>query len=916
LCNAQTHCLLTAAAQLTGAALTTNLTRLLVSTRFSPPRIGTKYIPRARLIALLEQAGQCRLTLVTGGAGYGKTTLLAQWRQKRIQARENVAWLSLTQDEKGFAEFVAAFVAAIQRVGITVDIDLAVEGNSAKAVDAAVVAIVDRAAELADDAFVILDDYHHVESPWAHRFLQKLLDHCPDNLHLIIASRVAPPLGLSRLRMMNQIVEIDASELPFSTAETKTFLDGNLGGDKLNADELRVIEELTGGWPSCLQLITIMLKNRPESRARLRDLIWHSDDLQAYLSEEVMDHLPAELAAFSESLSVFRRFNAGLAEAVTGVQDAGEWLKRMDSENLLIVRIESDERTPWYRFHPLFGEYLITRLDRRGIEAVEELHRRGARWFAANDFVVEAVRHAALGDDVEFAVQVIEQAAPATWTFAYLSPMLHLLERLPEEALARHQRLFYLACLTTALTAQPARARNLLAQLRAAGTPPEPSVAALPALVEAAIAYQEDDSQRIVDLLGPRLNDEIGNPFLRYMLQGELAAGYAGIGRYADARRLLDSHPIPASDRDNDMALLADATRIQCLMLAGNVREAERLGTPVMARAVRVHGQHSISANLCAALLADAYYELDRIDDARETIANRPGLLHVSGPDVMVRASLCRARLDLLQEGPEISLAFMQQQTAHLRSVGQHRAVAHMLATQVKVHLQLGDTARAAEISASLDEMALGFRDSSGFLAGIPAVAALARAYVFGAHQPQQALEELEKLRSFAMAHGRGRQTVLADLLEAAVLDQTDRADEAMEVFTRALQAGEKYGLVRTFVDEGVPVANLLVRFVRSRKVDEPVLRYAKDLLAHMPEAEKTTGAQRRSGEKTSVALTQRELEILALVAQAMSNKRIALTLNITVETVKWNLRNIFAKLGVSSRYHAMVWAREQSLIS
>lgn len=896
--------------------MTTNFTHLLASTRFTPPRIGAKYVPRTRLLALLEQAQQSRLTLVTGSAGYGKTTLLAQWRQKLQSAGANVAWLSLTPDEKGFAEFCQAFLAAIERVGIAVDIDIAPEGSNARMTDAAVASIVDRTAEQAEETYVILDDYHHVENPWAHKFLQKLLDHCPDNLHVVIASRVAPPLGLSRLRVMNQIVEIDAAELPFSLAETRAFLDSNLGRDKLNADELHLIDELAGGWPSCLQLITIMLKNRPESRERLRDLVWQSVDLQAYLSEEVMAQLPPELAQFSEALSVFRRFNAELAEAVTGDAQAAELLRRMESENLLIVRIESDDRTPWYRFHPLFGEYLATRLRKRGKAAVAELHRRGSRWFADNGLLAEAVRHAALGGDVEFAAQVIEQAAPATWNLAYLSPVLHLLERLPEEALVKHQRLFYLACLTVALTAQPARARRLLTHLHASGAHAEPAIAAMPALIEAAIAHQEDDTGRIIELLEPRLGDSLENPFQRYVLQAELASGYAAAGRYADARRLLDNHPIQASDRNNDMALVAEATRIQCQLLAGDVREAGKFGTPVLARAIKANGPHSISANLCASLLADAYYELDRIDDARETLANRLGLLHASAPDVMVRASLTRARLDLLQEGPDTALTFMEQQTAHLRSLGQHRAVAHMLVEQVKLHLRRGQADRAAELSASLDEMARTFGTSQGYLANIPALAALARGYLLRATAPEQALDALEVTRAHGMACNRGRQLALADLLAATMLDQLGRADEALETFVRALGDGERRGLVRTFIDEGAPVAALLTRFIGTRKADEPLLRYARDLLGRMPESEEASAARRRGGPKANVALTQRELEILALVAQAMSNKRIALTLNITVETVKWNLRNIFAKLGVSSRYHAMVWAREQALIS
>lgn len=899
------------------------LTRLPPSTKFAPPRIGAKYVQRKTLLAQLERGQRCCLTLVTGSAGYGKTTLLAQWRQACMAGGAKVAWLSLTRDETSFAEFCVAFFAALQRLDIPVDADLLADGSSPAAMDSVIAAVVDAAAELPNEVFVMLDDYQHVTAPRAHKLVQKLLDHCPANLHLVIASRVAPPLALSRLRMMDQIVEIDSSELPFGPAETRTFLEQSLGADKLNADEQGLIQEITGGWPSCLQLIVMMLKNRPEARSRLRDLVWQSDDLQAYLSEEVMANLPAELVAFAESLSIFRRFSAGLAEAVTGNAESADWLRRMEVENLLIHRVESEDRMPWYRFHRLFGEFLTTRLARRGKAQIDELHRRGSRWFADNRLLADAVRHASMGGDLEFAADVIRSTAPATWTLEYLGPTLHLLERLPEETLFRHQRVFVMACLTVAFTARYRRAMKWVAQLEAGSAAPDPEVRAVLPLVHATIAYQRDDTPRIIASLEGHDEPVGDNAFVQYAKLAVLATAYAADGRYADVRRLLDQHPIPVHDRDNDMALVVGSTRVLALLLAGDIREAERLGTPMLTRASRVYGHHSLCANLCAGLLGDAYYELDRIDDARETIANRLGLLHTSAPEVMVHASLCRSRLDLLQEGPDAALAFLQAQTAHLRSLGQSRVVAHMLGEQVRVHLQRGETDLAAELCDTLDEMASAHGASHGFMAELPAIAAAARGRVLLAsavgdkreENAEQALAALEPVRTYATSFHRGRLGVLVDLLDAQVLDTLGRDAEAAACVKRALESGARLGLCRTFLDEGRAVARLLPALLREWKGDDATLRYGKALLAKFP-ADASAGNALAGAEKPKVALTQREVEILALVAQAMSNKRIALTLNITVETVKWNLRNIFAKLGVSSRYHAMVWAREQSLIA
>jgi len=899
--------------------LTTPFTRQLVSTRFSPPRIGARHVTRAELLAQLQRMQHCRLALVTGSAGYGKTTLLAQWRQACLKAGAEVGWLSLTSDDKGYVDFCTALFSAMQRSGLPVEMDLPPEGASAVAMDTSIAAIVEAAVDLPKDLYLFIDDYHYVEAPLAHKFLQKLLDHGPGNLHFVIASRTAPPLGLSRLRMMDQIVEVDSAGLPFDLAETRAFVDENLGPGKVNADELALIHELTGGWPSCIQLIVIMLKNRPQTRAVLDDLVWRSSDLQTYLSEEVMAHLPAGLAEFAEALSIFRRFNASLARFVTGDPNADELLRRMEDENLLLIRVDLDDRLSWFRFHPLFGEFLATRLARREPGAVRELHRRASQRFAEHGFLAEAVRHASAAEDVEFAASVIERAAPATWSLEYLSPMLHLLEQLPEETLLRHPRLLFFACLAVAMTTRPAKASAWLAQLEASDLTAHPEIARSLPIIHAAIAFQHDDTQRMIELLEPHRDAPLENPFLQYMLVAELCAAYNAAGRYADARRLFETQPIPPADENNDMALVAQATLVSGMLIEGNMLETEHFGSALLTRSVHAVGRHSISANICASVLADAYYELDRIDDARETIANRRGLLQSSGPDMLIRASLCRVRLDLLQESPDVALTFLQRQIAHLRSMRQMRAVAHLLAEQVKMLLLKRDRARAQEALDSLDSLALSHPARQGIMGEIPALAALARARLLHDESPDEALRALQTARSHADAFGRGRLTAQTDLLSAVVYADLKRTDDATVCLVRAIEAGQRLGLVRTFVDEGAPAGKLIARMMREKRLDGPALRYAAELIEKFPESVVAEGpastSRRVSASKLQPMLTPREVEILGLVAQAMSNKRIALALNITLETVKWNLRNIFVKLGVSSRYDAMVWARKQELI-
>jgi LuxR family maltose regulon positive regulatory protein len=893
--------------------------KLLISTKFVPPRISAAHVARSGLLHQLARLPQRTLALITGSAGYGKTTLLTQWREACLQSGAVVAWLSLSPDDKGFADFCAVLFEALKRLGITVDFDMLADGSSEASIDAVVASVAQGAADRPKDLFLILDDYHHVEDPWASKLMQKLLDRCPANLHLVIASRAAPALNLSRLRGKNLVVDIDCSELPFSPAETRSFIEGNLEPGKISADDIGLVHELTGGWPSCLQLAAIMLKTRPGSSSRLRDLVWRSNDLQTYLSEEVMAGLPAELAEFVETLSLFRRFNAPLAECVTGNPSATEFLRRMELENLPLQRVDSDDKLPWFRFHPLFGEFLDTRMERRGPAAIAQLHAKASRWFAANDLLVEAVRHANLAGDIELAAAVIEGVAPATWTLSYLGPTMHLLERLSQETLLAHRRLFLLACVTVALTARAPVAAARVAQLERSETARHPEVAPYLPLVHAVIALQQDNTQQTIDLLEAGFSKAKGNAFLNYLALSALATAYAASGRCADARALLDRHPIAPSDKNNDMAIIAESARVLSLLVEGDIREAERLASPLLAHALKTFGRRSTCTNVFAAFAADAYYELNRIDDARETIANRHGLLESSGIEVTVRASLCRSRLDLLQEGPDTALAFLQQQIARFRRLGLDRPLALMLAEQVNVLLVKNDQKGAATAFAALDALADQHRESAGFLAEIPIAAALTRARMLTADQAEQALHSLDEAKSRALALNRGKTLALIELLAARTLDDLGRKEEAGARRAQAIERGCRSGLVRTFVDEGVLAHRELSRFIQQGPKDAATLAYAREVLAAFPEHTVQDGGPpvttRSRAAPGQVTLTRREIEILALVAQAMSNKRIALTLNVTLETVKWNLRNIFAKLGVSSRYDAMIWARNQNLI-
>lgn len=893
---------------------------LLVSTKFAPPRIGARFIPRKALLDRLAAARRCTLTLVTGSAGFGKTILLAQWRQELLKAGGEVAWLSLGHEERQFANFCTYLCAALQRVGISVESNMLFEGGGSDVVDAVVAGVVNGAVDLPKEMHLFIDDYHYADDPWAHKLMQKLLDHCPGNLHIVIASRMLPPLNIARLRVMAEVAEIGLDELPFDLEETRLFFSQSLGTAKLNSDEVRLIHDLTGGWPASLQLITIELRNRPQLRSSLHDFGWKIRDLQAYFAEDVVAHLPKDFVEFMEMISICRRFSAPLAECVTGVSNAGKLIQRAEDENLLIYRVDSDDRSPWYRFHPLFSDFLAVRLKERGADAIKALHARASRWFAEHDLLVEAIRHAIQADDLAFAVSTIENAAPATWSLAHLGPMLHLLDRLPQEMLFAYPKLYFLGCLTYALTARPAKAEKWIADIRKSEAAKQPSISSRFALADAAVALQRDDTSRIIDLLEPLKNVVPENRFLLYVFIATLAPAYAAAGQYAKAHKLADDHPIPPEDRMNDMALVAECIRPTIFLIEGNVREVVNWGAPVLERSESAFGRQCLSAKICASFLADAYYELDRIDEAREVLANRFALYQAMAPGMMLHSAVCHARLDFLLESPDDALGFLEAQTSYYFGIGQDRAATYMLAEQVRLLLRTGERTRAGKLTDRLGDLATRYRTAEGFRAEIPAVASLALARLAALdYRPDDALAALDSVRQFAVRYGRNRELALAEILTALVLDDLQRGEEAAEHLLRAVDTGARLGLVRTFLDEGKRVGELLAKLQYGAGLNPAVGTYVQDLLERFgtscqaPDQQLALGGQSPSNERAT--LTPREIEILGLIAKAMSSKRIALTLNISAGTVKWNVRNILLKLGLSSRYDALTWARKQGLI-
>jgi LuxR family maltose regulon positive regulatory protein len=791
--------------------------RSLVATKFSPPRPGAHQVARRQLLQTLHSGRHCKLTLVAGSAGFGKTELMTQWRRELERQGLKVAWLSLSADERALPTFETHLCAALANLGLNV-------GE-----DASAAAVINELAARDEDLFLILDDYHHVDDPAAHALVQKLIELSPGNLHLAIASRVAPPLNIARLRVMGQVSEIACDDLLFDLTETGAFLAQSLqSGAALTFDEIERIHDLTTGWPACLRLVSITLKGRTDRRDALGDLGW----LQTYISENFLSRLPAGMIEFMESISICGRFNAELAAAVTGAADAGALLQRIEAENLLIARAEPDDRSAWFRFHPLFAEYLTARLERRGADAVAQLHLRACAWYAKKGPAAEAIRHACLANDLEAAVAMFAEAAQTAWALKHFGPAL-------------------------------------------------------------IAPFQATSDQALRERF-------VSTYFHAHPLIWE--------GRYAEAYELLA--PVAPEKRNEPLAIITDRTEFIWLLREGRVAEAERAGASVYARAVAAHGRRSLTADLCAAPLVAILFELNRVEEARTLLAPRQHMLTGAPSFLMISLTLCKARMELLQGDEESALELLEAQADLFGSIGLTGGVTHVLGEVVAIHVAAGRRALAADALARMLRVDAR-RELHADRADIAAETELAKARLLamdGAHD--SALEALAAARGLSRRLGLRRLRVITEIVAARVLKGAGRQDEAAMLLAAAVERAARLGLVRTIIRWGTDLDDLFAHLQADG-------RLTPEAGAHLG-AVRSAGAAptpARSLEPAHATVTPRQVQILSLAATGMSNKRIALALNISSETVKWNLRDVYAKLGVSSRYDATTWARRHGII-
>ena len=409
---------------------------LLLETKLFRPRSPRGLVSRPRLVERLDRGAQSTLLLVSAPAGFGKTTLLAEWLAVGSTDEHSVAWLSLDRGDNSPEIFWTYTIAALQTVALGV-------GESALALlrasqpvpmESVLTTLLNDLGALSGDLVLVLDDYHLIDAPEVQAGMEFLLEHAPPGLHVVMAGRADPALPLARLRARGELVEIRATDLRFTADEAVAYLNEVMGLE-LTASDVAALEGRTEGWIAALQLAALSMRGRDDVAAFISGFAGDARYVVDYLVEEVLQRQSEQVQTFLLQTSVLDLMTGPLCDAVTGQEGGKAMLEALDRENLFLVPL--DDRRRWYRYHHLFADVLRARLLDEQPDLVHGLHRRASDWFEQNGERAVAVDHAFAAEDDERAAALVELAFPAMSRDRREVTLRSWFERLPEELFVR-----------------------------------------------------------------------------------------------------------------------------------------------------------------------------------------------------------------------------------------------------------------------------------------------------------------------------------------------------------------------------------------------------------------------------------------------------------------------------------------------
>jgi LuxR family maltose regulon positive regulatory protein len=941
----------------------------LLRTKISTPQIPSGYINRPRLIERIHRGVEGSLTLLAAPAGFGKTHVMLEWAK---ETRLPVAWLTLDSDDNDLSRFFHYLIGALQTLetGLGEEAKDYTGSSTGGGLEAGLTLLINEISALPEEISLVLDDYHVLDNPAALQGVSFLLRYLPPNLHLVIASRSEPELDLALMRAKGRVVEIGADELRFTGEEVERYFQQAVGM-QLPPETVQALVERTDGWITSLQMAAISLKNQADPATLLANLQGKAYYLAGFLAEEILDRQPEEIRQFLLRSSILEALTGPLCEAVVNPDAQPGYgtvmLNRLEHAQLFITPL--DEKHEWFRYHPLFADFLSQVEEEVNPGEIPELHQRAALWLEQNGNLNDAFRHALASRDVAWAADMIERNVLPMINIGDVTALARWIGRLPDEITRQRPPLTLAYAWALIVTHRPDRARYWLDELRRSLDKHDKQTTAGP------------DLDKLGSVEGfEKVNWSIIRGGLA-LCESYLAMASGDMEQAAELSQqatsyLQDEGPYYSSTYFRSIAALDDGVSS---ILSGDtqkaiesLRETVRIARQANNQFVRIIAGCALAdMQLLQGQLGKAWETYKRVQYWAEEPEGKPlplsGLVDMGLGEILLERDLLEEARDYLERGVRITRSMW-----YLGSL-------HGVISMARLHQAMGDIPGTLEVIEEAARMALSTDASEWDDVVAPAVAvrlALQRDDLAAAEQwwkkggfpdlnkpialedyPYHVFEYLLLTQAmFLQVQGQGtgragdlkqaaemlatllleaerfqRVTSQIQILVLQAMVQSALGEEgATKTLLRALALGEPEGYRRVYLDEGRRLADLL-RQCRSVQQESgshlPSLAFIDSLLVTCERMETdrefdSRPVEQRAGSTTArledgfpISLSAREMEVLALIAEGKSNQEISAELYLALNTVKRHAYNIYAKLEVKKRTQAVSKARQLGLI-
>jgi LuxR family maltose regulon positive regulatory protein len=904
---------------------------VLIATKFHLPAAGADIIPRPRLFRLLDQGLHQPLTLLSAPPGFGKTMLLANWIYNRGNEEAlKIGWLSIDESDNNLDIFWRYFIASIQRVCPQVGEIAAAMLASPTSPDIQTVlgGLINELADEPAPILVVLDDYHLIHSPEIHHSLAFLLDHLPPTVHLVLLTREDPPLNLARRRARRQVVEIRASDLRFDLPETVEFVNETqkLG---LTPKQIEILEHRTEGWIAGLQMAALSLQGR-DAQSFFESFSGDNRYIADYLIEEVLQLQDEAVRQFLLKTSILERLSVSLCAALIGdASTARDMLDHLEHANLFLVPLDS--RREWYRYHHLFMDLLRNRLsDAFTVNEIAGLHRKVSAWFEEQGDISATVRHACQIPDISRAIELLEQNAGLFFTGNELPQLVELARGLPVEQIKDHPNLCMAVAWASLAITDPQiswlefieRHFALPAEIALKDDHLDPNLRA--ALLEVLIVRQQtgyetyQQGKRAYLLALQRQLDSLPADqmclfntvaSLKPIIQFDLGLDAEQAGDADDAARYFNETVTLARNNQNHHLLQLSLSRLANTQVCQAHLQTARQ-TYEQALTLYTTGSASPYAALAHAGLSALHYEWGDFTAAERHLQKGLPLAHSwSHWDSLVPLKLTLARLEARRGDLQKAISILDN--GMKPPLDGMRLPLEAYANHLRLRDSDHDSA-SAWLAAHAPVATLEMNPANeSFLLDVARI-------LTGLSRFDESIALAQKIILFAQKGGRTHTLIQAKAILAKTLSLSGNIGGAMDSIVESLQLAAPEHYLSTFVDEGIAMRDLLNSV--KNKVPLEQRYYVEKILAGFGVGEnqpikREAGNGRRPERVEGSDLSEREREIMGLIAEGLSNQEIAERLVISITTVKTHVGNIFNKFGVTSRTQALARAAELGLL-